>query len=190
MVTSSMGKKTIAAHFGSAEVQITEAVQRADKMALSDQYNYRKSYLALRWLIRDHLDLTDTNALLAACHAVYGWMPTILKTIGQSTDAHLHLLSSFIRDARQVSSTTQAAEALRTLTKDNFAILQSVNHSVIGTSKLLHFAIPHCFQFGILESQEVSGFLARVTTVLRPIWNTHARCIDGYKEMKAYLRGF
>lgn len=75
----------------------------------------------------------DEATFVAAAHMVYGWMPTVLEFGDGSLPDAAHLLS------RSLSS-----NAL--LSKDELATLKEViNNSLVGTSKLLHFANPSSF---------------------------------------------
>jgi hypothetical protein len=114
---------------------------------------YSSSYLALRTLIRDRTDPSDEKQLLAAAYAVYGWMPTILKKVG-----NLAPLSSFVIELRGLSffealSIVEPASLL-----EKTSLFRTLNNSVVGTSKLLHFLLPDLFPIWDSRIAKLFGF--------------------------------
>lgn len=114
---------------------------------------YSEGYLALRTLIRDRTDLRDQNQLLAAAFAVYGWMPTILKRIGnvsQLSRLALELEGLPFSEARPI--------VWRATTFDSGSPFLCLNNSVVGTSKLLHFLLPNLFPIWDSRISRLFGF--------------------------------
>lgn len=123
---------------------VSRALKYLDKVSLIDveKYaaRYSEGYLALRQLVRDRTNPARERELLAAAYAVYGWMPTILKRVD-----NLARLSQFMGEVRSLS-VNEALPLVReaaAVSKDG--ILTSLNNSVVGTSKLLHFFRPDLF---------------------------------------------
>jgi hypothetical protein len=106
------------------------------------------SYLASYPAIIDHFQAIErftTNKFIVAAHLVYGWMPTILE-----------LDFSTLTEAVSV---LEAARRGVVLTAPQIAQLAStVNHSVIGASKLLHFTNPNLYP---IWDSRVFQFLTR-----------------------------
>jgi hypothetical protein len=101
---------------------------------------YSEGYLALRHLVRDRTNPKRERELLAAAYAVYGWMPTILKRVD-----NLPRLSQFVAEVRCLP-VSEALPLVRDAAKSNRSgPLTSLNNSVVGTSKLLHFFRPDLF---------------------------------------------
>jgi hypothetical protein len=101
---------------------------------------YSQGYLALRALIRDRTDPHDEMQLLATAHAVYGWMPTILKKVN-----NLLQMSNFVIGVRGLSFADAHPIVERMATLGPGSVFFSLNNSVVGTSKLLHFLLPDLF---------------------------------------------
>jgi hypothetical protein len=129
-----------------------EAVAPADIETYVAQYSC--GYLALRSLIRDRTDPSNEVQLLAAGYAVYGWMPTILKKVGR-----LAPLSQFVRQVRGLSYHDALPLIEQTVDQEGGAVFRSLNNSVVGTSKLLHFLSHGLF----------------------PIWDSRIARLFGYK---------
>jgi hypothetical protein len=132
--------------------------EREPSLIESHAAKYSLSYLALRSLIRDRTDTNDTQQLLSAGYAVYGWMPTILKAVGD-----LEQLSRFIAIVKDLPTVEAIARARNLLCSDQSSALYCLNRSVVGTSKLLHFSLPQVFP--IWDS--------RIAGLFRHKWQSH-----------------
>lgn len=109
------------------------------------------SYLASYPAIIDHfhsMDSFNTNNFVVAAHLVYGWMPTILELNFNSLPEALPVM--------------EAARRGLVLTAPQIAQLAvTVNNSVIGASKLLHFTNPSVYP---IWDSRVFQFLNRSST--------------------------
>lgn len=106
-----------------------------------------RSYRALRALADATIDDPDDDGLLALAHAVYGWMPTMLK------NWNLDALPKAGERIHSIRSVNTHAAALKLVTNLNE---KPINNSWIGTSKLLHFINPN--HFPIWDSVVASCF--------------------------------
>lgn len=89
----------------------------------------RYGYAALHNLFQQ-FDVWTPEEVHARAYAVYGWMPTILRTLPD--DENIKNLSNLVNSG------------LPGLIEDNTA-LTAINNSVVGTSKFLHFSRPDVF---------------------------------------------
>lgn len=116
---------------------ITEALNRLyDRTipaSLSDN-SYLRGYLALLELFQS-LDLHSHRQVWSGAYAVYGWMPTILSRLPTASDTSN--LRRLIEAGREEGATLNLNAWKSTI--------QSINNSVVGTSKFLHFSAPEIF---------------------------------------------
>lgn len=119
--------------------KIGEALRwaRASNASL-DESDYLGGYLALQSLFESKLDLTKPLDARAGAYAVYGWMPTILKTW---EEPNIPPLLAFVRIWKSSIKRKEALTALR----ENRTVLQAINSSTVGTRKFLHFVAPDVF---------------------------------------------
>ena len=108
----------------------------AENLRALDPNNYRISYWPFVDLFSNYAQTDNRSSLIAAAHAVYGWMPCILKSV-QLNDA----ICEFLYELRNSECPLQVIENLNEEQKGSY--LRFVNGSVIGTSKFLHFLIPN-----------------------------------------------
>lgn len=94
---------------------------------------YIRSYRAIESHFRS-VKHFDVDTFTVAAHAIYGWMPTILELHAAS----IKDLEAGAKLLNQARSGTLVDNDLRTLT-------DLVNNSLVGVSKLLHFAAPSHF---------------------------------------------
>jgi hypothetical protein len=131
-------------HFKSGPTIISGALVGLEKESPTDIEKsiarYSQYYSALRALIRDRTDPRDEMQLLAAAHAVYGWMPTVLKKVD-----NLLQMSNFVLGVKGLSFADARPIVERTATLGPGSVFFSLNNSVVGTSKLLHFLLPDLF---------------------------------------------
>ncbi len=101
---------------------------------------------------RQILDWEEAVALL---HMVYGWMPTMLRTIEPHTpDQRIQLLTHL-----------QKVKTGGLLTKDELAdVKRFANRSVVGASKLLHVLNP--LNYVIWDSRVAEAFLWNGVTLV------------------------
>jgi hypothetical protein len=114
---------------------------------------YSAGYIALRALIRDRTDPRDETQLLAAALAVYGWMPTILKRT-----RNLLSMSSFVLEVKGLPFVDARPIVERTAILGRDSVFFSLNNSVVGTSKLLHFLLPDLFPIWDSRIARLFGF--------------------------------
>jgi hypothetical protein len=81
------------------------------------------------------LDTENEHSIIALAYASYGWMPTILKSLPDSNQAAL--LGKLVTTLRS----SKIDEVVSSLC-ENHELLQSINGSVVGMSKFLHFCVP------------------------------------------------
>ncbi|MBT9291837.1 hypothetical protein [Prosthecodimorpha staleyi] len=104
-----------------------------------DPRGYRLGYKSLV-MLGSRTDWLDPHAILAMMYASYGWMPTVLK-LRQDWEQSARELGQLVTSLRICARSKE--EIFRILTHaGERGTLLSVNRSVVGTSKLLHFANP------------------------------------------------
>ena len=104
-----------------------------------DPRGYRLGYKALL-MLGSRTDWSDPHAILAMMYAAYGWMPTVLK-VKEDWEQSARQLGQLVVDLRTRAQPKE--ENFRVLARAaESGALFSVNRSVVGTSKLLHFANP------------------------------------------------
>ena len=112
---------------------------------------YDQSYTALRELGANVRGGGDGLDVLALAHAVYGWMPTILKNY------QLEVLASM--PVACIKATKNIGGAIELL-DDWLPSRPPINNSWIGTSKMLHFLNPEVF--AIWDSRVARRFEMKV----------------------------
>lgn len=114
--------------------------------------NGRESYREFLAFFRDRRPISEHDFIIGA-HFVYGWMPTML---------HLkrHDLSKAVTALNRALNSTPISD------DDLTTLMEVVNGSVIGTSKLLHCVNPEVYP--ILDSN-VAAFLKELGGWTRPI---------------------
>jgi len=131
------------------------------------------SYLASYPAIIEHFQAIEhftPNHLIVGAHLVYGWMPTILELNFSSLDEAVALL--------------EAARQGIVLTAPQIAQLAStVNNSVIGASKLLHFTNPNVYP---IWDSRVFQFLNRISA--DPALKGHHYQVNKATLYEAYAR--
>jgi hypothetical protein len=100
----------------------------AEKFVLTENDSYIRTYPEfLKYFA--NIDQIKEHHLVIASHFVYGWMPTIIQLNLEQKDKVLFLLN--------------AAKNGHILDKSELKILKnSINNSLVGLSKLLHFINP------------------------------------------------
>jgi hypothetical protein len=121
------------------EAKITEAMEWASNQTSLIEDDYYNAYSDLLGFFKK-LDLQNEQNVVGAAHAVYGWMPTILKK-----ETNAKRLIAFTSDLRKIESgPNQRKFALEQL-RQRLHITKAVNGSTVGTSKFLHFVEPEIF---------------------------------------------
>lgn len=117
------------------------------KTSIVAHESYIRSYRAIEAHFASIAEF-DADAFIVATHVVYGWMPTILE-LAEDTDDKIDAAVSALNRSRSGSLTDN----------DLSLLLRIVNNSLVGTSKLLHFASPA--QFAIWDSRVYSFVFGR-----------------------------
>lgn len=100
----------------------------AEKFVLTKNDSYIRTYPEFLKYFAS-IDQIEEHHLVIASHFVYGWMPTIIQLNLEQKDKVLFLLN--------------AAKNGHILNKSELKILKnSINNSLVGLSKLLHFINP------------------------------------------------
>ena len=95
--------------------------------------SYLKSYSAIRMHFAA-VSVFDSDSFVVAAHVVYGWMPTVLElALEEESDLQ-----------RAVNSLNRSRETFFR-DEDLKHLIRVVNNSLVGVSKLLHFANPETF---------------------------------------------
>jgi len=93
--------------------------------------NYISTYPYLVQYFQE-LEKVELRHLILGSHLVYGWMPTILNLNIENSDSILELLNKVKKNYL--------------LTEEEFKIgIATVNNSLVGLSKLLHFINPEVY---------------------------------------------
>ena len=174
-------KHSISSNFRDGTAVVSRAFKDLEQAPRSDierhAASYSTGYLALRSLIRDRTDPRDEGQLLAAGYAVYGWMPTILKRT-----ENLVPLSEFVIEVRALPFFGALPIVQRAVAQDQGVVLRSLNNSVVGTSKLLHFLMPDLFPIWDSRIAKLFGFNGRhnsPTAYLSYFELLHQWCMGG-----------
>jgi hypothetical protein len=121
------------------ETKITEAIEWANDQTSLIEDDYYNAYSDLLGFF-EKLDLQNEQNVVGAAHAVYGWMPTILKKEVKATN-----LVQFVRELRSIDSDRDQKTVSLDLLANQIEITQAINGSTVGTSKFLHFVAPEIF---------------------------------------------
>jgi hypothetical protein len=155
---------------------IQDAVQKLSERPLSigaRELEYARGYPALVALA-SRLKPEDENAVIALAYAAYGWMPTVLKKLPDSIQ--IKALGQLIGDLNASDS-----EVLFLL-QERRDILQSINGSVVGVSKFLHFCIP----------KKIPIWDSRIGKIFGCNWGYQVNNVDNFlsyvKVMGEYLK--
>ncbi len=112
-----------------------------------------------------NIEIITLHNLIIGSNFVYGWMPTMLTIYGNNDDINLAL-----HDINRAKQGTK-------LTKQEIGnIVKVINHSLVGTSKLLHFISPN--NYAIWDSR-VCKYLSKGSTNIQ---------IDNIENYLEYLR--
>jgi hypothetical protein len=131
---------------------IEKAISHCKSSPIIDTNEYIGGYNALCLLFNSMLSFKTTTDVEIGAHAVYGWMPTMLKRLDQAKVEKLRIFAKKWKGTTYCSSS--ALKALGDID------LKTVNDSVVGTSKFLHFVAPDLF----------------------PIWDSRVAAVFGLKH--------
>jgi len=112
-------------------VSIDELIIAERNIDLDRASTYLTSYPEIVRYFRE-LAVIDRHHLIIGANLVYGWMPTILKFKSQHFEEVARLANSVRVGSR--------------LAKNELVVVKRlINNSMVGTSKLLHFANPYLY---------------------------------------------
>ena len=112
-------------------VSFDEFIQDGKSFKVSDKKTYYISYIEFLEYFKNTNEITKHN-LIIGINFVYGWMPTIFDFCNNDFDNVLKILN---RAKQNIIPSKDELDSLKGL----------LNHSLVGTSKLLHFINPECF---------------------------------------------
>jgi hypothetical protein len=121
------------------ETKITKAMEWASNQTSLIEDDYYNAYSDLLGFFKK-LDLQNEQNVVGAAHAVYGWMPTILKK-----ETNAKELVAFTRDLRKIESGPNQRKFALDQLRERLHITKAINRSTVGTSKFLHFVEPEIF---------------------------------------------
>lgn len=113
------------------EISVERLYEDAKHLVIEEN-SYIRSYPSLVAFLASR-ELIDNTTFVVAAHMVYGWMRTTLRLGKGSLDRGAELITRALR----LDASFSEAEL-----ND---LKQLVNNSMVGTSKLLHFANPSMF---------------------------------------------
>ena len=114
-----------------SELKIEILKKEIENFEVYEENSYVNSYQEFIEYFRNVLKI-EKHHLVISSHFVYGWMPTILKLKLTHLDKVLQLLNK-----------VQTDEILKP--KELEILRSSINNSLVGTSKLLHFINPEIY---------------------------------------------
>ena len=142
---------------------------------MSDTYIQSYPHLLAFFAGKKTISSTD---FVCASHMVYGWMPTILKLYPETPGNFDHEATLLNRARRGDDLSVKELERLT----------ETINHSLVGASKVLHFVAPE--RYAIWDSR-VYAFLYTSTplnqSVTRPQHDQVNR-IDRFQHYQNLLR--
>jgi hypothetical protein len=121
------------------ETKMSEAMEWVSNQTSLIEDDYYNAYSDLLGFFKK-LDLQDEQNIVGAAHAVYGWMPTILKKETKAAE-----LVAFTKDLRKIESGPNQRKSALDQLRQHLHITKAINGSTVGTSKFLHFVEPEIF---------------------------------------------
>lgn len=118
-------------------IQLPDGLLKATVQARNEDLPYLQAYPVLMSAVRDNP--IDSNGFVKAAHMVYAWMPAILKLKKKEGRSDFSTEAALIEAAR--SGKQLNLHELRELAA-SFGEAETSKGSIIGVSKLLHFANP------------------------------------------------
>lgn len=145
-----MAKMPMPALFPVPDAALTLRLEKDER-----ESDYATSYPHLVQALQGRV--IDATVYVQITHMVYGWMPTVLKLRSMSPQAQ-----RFSDEAKLLEGIRMGADASL---KDLATLKASINNSIVGVSKLLHFLRPD--RYAIWDSK----VYAYLRSVADPRWN-------------------
>lgn len=122
---------------------IEDIIKCLQKNLNEDNYNldtkYFKSYFEfIKYFER--IDSIDYHSFVIGSYFSYGWMPTVLKNFDKNDN-----IKSIITILNKIKSNIEIKD------EEYLLLVKSINNSIVGVSKLLHFINPK--QYPIFDSR-------------------------------------
>jgi hypothetical protein len=128
------------------EVSLIERiVADGNRFVIDDQISHQVYFQFLEYF--KNLDQIDAHHFVIGASFVYSWMPTMLRL----RNSEFSRAAQMLRQARDEDISDSSLEFLK----------QTVNNSIVGVSKLLHFVAPD--RYAIWDSR-VSNYLRQNLT--------------------------
>ncbi|MGO8911011.1 MAG: hypothetical protein ACLQDM_17055 [Bradyrhizobium sp.] len=162
------------------ETKITEALECARKKETLIEDDCFDAYSALLDFF-NKLDLQNKRNVIGAAHAVYGWMPTILKKETKTKE-----LMEFVRDLRKIDDDPNQKNLALSRLENRIDLTKAVNGSTVGTSKFLHFVAPEVFP--IWDSNVARAFDATSKINDEATYLSYCKAIHRYLEKNRKLK--
>lgn len=162
------------------ETKITDAMEWAGNQTALIEDDYYNAYSDLLDFFKK-LDLKSEQNVIGAAHAVYGWMPTILKNETKAKE-----LVDFVRVLRGIENGPNLRTFALNELERHLHLTKAINGSTVGTSKFLHFVEPNVFPIwdsNIARAFEVSSKINNPDTYLAYCEAVH-RYLDKNPELK------
>lgn len=120
---------------GPKRSRMPHLLELAESLVIADGDTYIRSYPHLLSYFQSKREFNSSDFVCGA-HMVYGWMPTILELHPEPPNVDLDAAALILTNAR-------STRALVDSELDRLA--EVMNNSLVGVSKLLHFAAPDSF---------------------------------------------
>lgn len=124
------------------EPLIDRIVRDVDAVPYQVEDSFTYAYFTFLQYFHD-LSRIETQHVVIGAHFVYGWMPTILKLRHVNLEQAVEILNN-VKQQRDITD------------NDILQLINLINNSLVGVSKLLHFINPT--QYAIWDSRVVSYF--------------------------------
>lgn len=143
----------------------------AESLVIAEGDTYVLSYPSFLDFFRSRKFITETDFVCGA-HMVYGWMPTILELHPEEPNIGLAACAALLTKAKTGTALND---------KEIGHLADVMNNSLVGASKLLHFAAPD--SYAIWDS--------RIYTYLhkRKPHHYQVRDLSKYRDYHAQLTG-
>jgi len=120
------------------------------------------------------LDVIDCHSLIISSYFTYGWMPTILKKFNTQNN-----ITEAIEIFNKIKNNKEIVEL------EYFTLIDCINNSIVGVSKLLHFINPN--EYPIFDSRIKKYF--KHNNLLESIYqNTYHNKNQSIKQYQTYRR--
>ena len=115
------------------------------------------------------VDLIDKHSLIISSYFTYGWMPTILKKFNTTQNID-----------EVISSLNKVKNQIELNNYDYLELVECINNSIVGVSKLLHFINP--IDYPIFDSR--IKFFFKYNNIIKSIWKPTYQ--DKEKDIEQY----